>query len=82
MGRATQREWTRISCWCGVSHTGASGLVLGGGFGWLTRVHGLSSDNVEGFTLVTADGSLLSANSKENNKDAWALRGVVATLAL
>jgi hypothetical protein len=58
-----------------VSHTGASGLVLGGGFGWLTRLHGLSCDNVEGFTLVTADGSLLHANSKENPDLFWALRG-------
>jgi hypothetical protein len=58
-----------------VSHTGASGLVLGGGFGWLTRLHGLSSDNVEGFTLVTASGSLIRANSKENDDLFWALRG-------
>jgi len=58
-----------------VSHTGAAGLVLGGGFGWLTRLHGLSCDNVEGFTLVTADGSLLRANSSENPELFWALRG-------
>jgi hypothetical protein len=58
-----------------VSHTGASGLVLGGGFGWLTRLHGLSSDNVEGFTLVTANGSVIRANSKENEDLFWALRG-------
>jgi len=58
-----------------VSHTGVSGLVLGGGFGWLTRLHGLSCDNVEGFSLVTADGSLVHANANENGELFWALRG-------
>src|SRR5216683_1313854 len=58
-----------------VSHTGASGLILGGGFGWLTRLHGLSSDNVQGFTMVTADSSVVRADSKENPDLYWALRG-------
>lgn len=58
-----------------VSHTGASGLILGGGFGWLTRRFGLSCDNVEGLTLVTADGSVVHASSKENADLFWALRG-------
>jgi hypothetical protein len=58
-----------------VSHTGASGLILGGGTGWLTRRFGLSCDNVEGFTLVTADSSVVRANAKENPDLFWALRG-------
>ena len=58
-----------------VSHTGASGLILGGGTGWLTRRFGLSCDNVEGFTLVTADGSVVHANANENLDLFWALRG-------
>jgi hypothetical protein len=58
-----------------VSHTGASGLILGGGTGWLTRRFGLSCDNVEGFTLVTADSSIVRANAKENPDLFWALRG-------
>jgi len=58
-----------------VSHTGASGLVLGGGTGWLTRRFGLSCDNVEGFTMVAADSSIVRANAKENADLFWALRG-------
>jgi hypothetical protein len=58
-----------------VSHTGASGLVLGGGTGWLTRRFGLSCDNVEGFTLVTADGSVVHCSLRENSDLFWALRG-------
>jgi hypothetical protein len=71
---ATQKEGLAFPSGV-VSHTGASGLVLGGGFGWLTRLHGLSSDNVEGFTLVTSNGSAIRANSKENDDLFWALRG-------
>jgi hypothetical protein len=71
---ATQKEGLAFPAGV-VSHTGASGLVLGGGFGWLARLHGLSSDNVEGFTLVTATGSVIRANSQENDDLFWALRG-------
>jgi hypothetical protein len=58
-----------------VSHTGAAGLVLGGGTGWLNRLHGLSCDNVTGFTVVIADGSIVRANDSENTDLFWALRG-------
>jgi hypothetical protein len=58
-----------------VSHTGTGGLVLGGGTGWLNRLHGLSCDNVRGFTVVVADGSVVRANASENADLFWALRG-------
>jgi len=58
-----------------VSQTGAAGLVLGGGYGWLTRGFGMSCDNVEAFTLVAADGSVVRASEAENPELFWALRG-------
>lgn len=58
-----------------VSHTGAGGLVLGGGTGWLNRLHGLSCDNVRGFAVVVANGSVVRANTSENADLFWALRG-------
>ena len=71
---ATQREGLAFPAGV-VSHTGAGGLVLGGGTGWLNRLYGLSCDNVVGFTLITADGSLLQASATENLDLFWALRG-------
>jgi hypothetical protein len=58
-----------------LAHTGAAGLVLGGGTGWLNRLHGLSCDNVTGFTLVVSDGSVARASAEENPDLFWALRG-------
>jgi len=58
-----------------VSLTGIAGLTLGGGFGYLTRRFGWTSDNVVGMDVVTADGRLVRASSDENADLFWGLRG-------
>jgi FAD/FMN-containing dehydrogenase len=58
-----------------VSLTGVVGLTLGGGFGYLSRRFGWTSDNVRSITLVTSEGKLVRASEKENADLFWGLRG-------
>ena len=52
---------------------GVVGYTLGGGTGWLSRAYGYAADSVVRAEVVTADGSLVSA---EDHPDLfWALRG-------
>jgi FAD/FMN-containing dehydrogenase len=57
------------------STTGIAGLTLGGGFGWISRKHGLTADNLLSADVVTADGTLLHASEREQADLFWALRG-------
>lgn len=56
-------------------NVGAVGYTLGGGLGWLTRLHGLASDSVVSFEVVTVDGRLIRVSAEENSELFWGLRG-------
>lgn len=58
-----------------VSNTGIAGLTLGGGFGYLTRRFGWTSDNVRSMDVVTANGEVVRASERENADLFWGLRG-------
>ena len=57
------------------STTGVAGLTLGGGFGWLSRRLGLSSDNLRSADVVTAEGKRIRASAEENQDLFWGLKG-------
>ncbi|KAF2842541.1 FAD binding domain-containing protein [Patellaria atrata CBS 101060] len=58
-----------------VNDTGVGGLTLGGGFGWLSGVHGLVIDNLISCEMVLADGTIKRINSTDEPDLFWAIRG-------
>jgi FAD/FMN-containing dehydrogenase len=58
-----------------VTHTGVSGLTLGGGINWLQRKYGLAIDQLLSVDLITAEGEFVKASASENEDLFWGLRG-------
>mmetsp|Transcript_14378 Transcript_14378/g.23743 ORF Transcript_14378/g.23743 Transcript_14378/m.23743 type:complete len:498 (-) Transcript_14378:773-2266(-) len=58
-----------------ISDTGIAGVALGGGWGWLSREHGLACDHLLEARCVTADGTVLIVNKDSHPELFWAIRG-------
>jgi FAD/FMN-containing dehydrogenase len=58
-----------------VTHTGLSGLAIGGGINWLMRKYGLTIDQLLSVDLVTAEGELVKASETVNADLFWGVRG-------
>src|SRR5689334_19640310 len=54
---------------------GLGGFLLQGGQGWNSRRWGWACENVAAVDVVTADGSLVRADSEQNSDLYWAARG-------
>ncbi|EWT01023.1 FAD-linked oxidase [Intrasporangium oryzae NRRL B-24470] len=61
---------------------GVVGYTTGGGFGPVARTHGLASDHVRAFEVVTGDGVLRRATADEHPDLFWALRGGKGALGI
>jgi FAD/FMN-containing dehydrogenase len=54
---------------------GIAGLTLGGGVGVLSRIYGLTCDNLQSLDIVLADGTTATCNHTSNRGLYWASRG-------
>jgi hypothetical protein len=54
---------------------GIGGITLGGGIGFLSRLHGMTIDNVLAAEIVTADGRVRTIDAWHEPDLFWAIRG-------
>ncbi|QRG65179.1 FAD-binding oxidoreductase [Brevibacillus choshinensis] len=55
--------------------TGMSGLTLGGGYGYLSRLFGMTCDNLLAVEMVNPWGRIIQASEEEHSDLLWACRG-------
>jgi FAD/FMN-containing dehydrogenase len=54
---------------------GVAGYSLGGGMGWLARLHGLATNSLTAVEMVTMDGEFIRADADTHPDLFWAVRG-------
>ncbi|RDB24969.1 hypothetical protein Hypma_007396 [Hypsizygus marmoreus] len=64
------------------AHPVGSSIMLLGGFGFLSRMHGLSIDNLVEVEMVLADGRIVIVNENDYPDLWWALRGAGPVLGV
>lgn len=57
------------------STTGIAGLVLGGGFGWLSRKYGMTVDSLISAEVITVNGDRVVCSKDKHPELFWAIRG-------
>jgi hypothetical protein len=62
-----------------IGSVGIGGLTLGGGIGFLSRLCGITIDNVLAAEIVTADGRVHTIDHEREPDLFWAIRGAAAT---
>jgi FAD/FMN-containing dehydrogenase len=78
----TAREYTQAAAAHGLAtgfgdtgSVGIGGLTLGGGVGYLSRLNGLTIDDLLAAEIVTADGEIVEVDAESDPDLFWAIRG-------
>jgi FAD/FMN-containing dehydrogenase len=61
---------------------GVIGYLLGGGFSWFAREHGLACNGIQSYEVVTADGEQRTIDATSDAGLFWALHGGGGNLAI
>lgn len=59
----------------GCETVNVAGYMMGGGYGFTSRLFGMNCDRVTGVRMALADGTIVNANENENTDLFWAVRG-------
>ena len=59
----------------GCETVNVAGYMMGGGYGFSSRLFGMNCDRVTGVRVALANGDIVTANANENEDLFWAVRG-------